>query len=276
MIARKMLVLVLAAMLGACAPGGALTGSGLGETRTVDGHTVNITLRGDGPSPTLLYIPGCSGLDNWGSAYQRYHLGLFAQHWPGTNVVISQFVNDITQGSVDGRCDWPGTDTRLARAQSWTQARHSMAIARWIKDQPWSNGEVHALGFSWGGRVGLWLPADRHGEAGVFRSIALVWPDCRSAERFNAGRLHTPVRIYAAREDPLSMPTNCPGFYEGDRGRLSSLLFPGAVHSWMTGASFRPYQRYWPHQQVWVYHAPMPEWTEQMMRDWRAWALANR
>jgi pimeloyl-ACP methyl ester carboxylesterase len=136
------------------------------------------------------------------------------------------------------------------------QAHHSLALAKWIKAQPWSDGEVHVLGFSWGGRVGLWLPADLHGEAGVFASIALVWPDCRPAERFNAGRLHTPVRIYAAREDPLSIPLNCPNFYAGDRSLLSSLLFP--------------------HQRVWVEHAPMPDWTERMMEDWRHWARGQR
>ena len=272
----RIVTMMLLAMLCACASGSGVTEAGLGETRIVDGHRVTVSVRGDGPSPTLLYIPGCNGLDAAGSAYQRYHLDLLARHWPGTNVVISQFVDDITRGAPDGRCDWAGDDPRLARGQSWMQAHHSLALAKWIKAQPWSDGEVHVLGFSWGGRVGLWLPADLHGDAGVFASIALVWPDCRPAERFNAGRLHTPVRIYAAREDPLSIPLNCPNFYAGDRSLLSSLLFPGAVHSWMTGASFRPYRRYWPHQRVWVEHAPMPDWTERMMEDWRHWARGQR
>ncbi|MDO9502769.1 CocE/NonD family hydrolase [Falsiroseomonas sp.] len=267
---------MIALALAGCAPSGSTINPGLGETQTVEGHTVNFVVRSGRQGPTILYIPGCNGLDASGVEYQRYHLDLFARHWPEANVVVSQFVNDITRGAVEGRCDWFGGDPRLANAQSWNQARHSVALAKWIKQQPWSNGDVHAFGFSWGGRVGLWLPADRHGEAGVFRSVALVWPDCRPVDRLQAGRLHTPTRVYATQNDPLSVPTNCPTYYTGDRQLVSLSLFPGAIHSWFRPPTFRAYQRFWPHAQATVYHQAVPEWADQAIIDWRRWAESPR
>ena len=240
------------------------------EQIKVDGYSVDLYLEKK-PSATILYIPGCNGLDKYGQAYQEFHKMKFKETWPEANFVISQYVNEFTNGSVDGRCDWPGTDIRLKGRQSYDQALHTIELAKWIKLQPWSNGEVHLFGYSWGGRVGLWLPGDARGKAGVFKSVALIWPDCRPVDKFQAGLIHTPTRIWATEDDPLSIPKNCPNFYKSPSDKLMLSLFPGNTHSWFDGPFGPTYTRWWPVQRLSVRHEYNEGWTNQTFIDWKAW-----
>lgn len=240
----------------------------------VNGSTVHLYLA-DKPAVTILYDPGCSGLDNWGKSYQAFHIESFKKIWPEANLIVSQYVNDITKGSTNGRCDWPGTDARLKDKQSWAQAVHTQNVAEWAKAQSWSNGVVHLFGFSWGGRVGIWVPASKYGRPGTFASVALVWPDCRPSDKIQAGTIHTPTRIWATENDPLSIPKNCPNYYQDPDNKLTLSLFPGETHSWFDGPFFKPYTRFWPVQKVYVRHEYNADWTSQTFQEWRAWAARN-
>jgi len=242
-------------------------------TEVVNGSTVDFVVRNNN-GPTILYIPGCNGLDTFGQQYQKYHVEKFKEYWPDANIVISQYVNDYTNNAKDGRCDWSGSDSRLQGKQSFDQAEQTIKIANWIKHQSWSNGVVHLFGFSWGGRVGLWLSADIRGKAEVFKSVALIWPNCRSDEKFVAGTLHTPTRIWATEFDPLSDPKNCPTFYSGHQEMISISVFPGSNHSWFTGSFFQSFNKYWPVQKVWVHHEFNQGWTNQTLREWKDWAVS--
>lgn len=237
----------------------------------VDDTTVHIYEKKTA-SPTILYVPGCNGLDSGGIRYQGYHLSKFKEVWPEANIVISQYVNDITQGASGGRCDWDGNDSRLKDKQSWHQAEHTIRLAEWIKNQPWSNGEVHLFGYSWGGRVGIWIPGSEKGRAGVFKSVALIWPDCRPIHKIRAGDLHTPTRIWATENDPLSIPKNCPNFYVDKDKKLTLTLFPGETHSWIDGPGFSSYTRWWHVQKVQVRHEFNESWANQTFIDWKNWA----
>lgn len=224
------------------------------------------------PSTTILYVPGCNGLDAAGKGYQRYHINRIKEVWPEANLVVSQYVNDFTHGAPGGRCDWDGSDARLKERQSWHQAEHTIRLAEWVKKQTWSNQEVHLFAFSWGGRVGIWVPASEKGKAGVFRSVALIWPDCRPIHKIQAGKLHTPTRIWATENDPLSHAKNCPNYFQDENKLLSLFLFPGDTHSWMTGPKFVAFSRWWPQQQVWVKHEYNEAWSKQTFLDWKQWA----
>lgn len=224
--------------------------------------------------PTILYVPGCNGLDQFGQQYQAFHRTRFKETWPNANFVVSQYVNDYTHGAPGGRCDWSTTDSRLKGRQSFDQAMHVIELAKWIKDQPWSNGEVHLFGFSWGGRVGIWIPGASRGTAGVFKSVALIWPDCRPTDRIQAGELHTPTRIWATEEDPLSVPTNCPNYYKAPADKLTLTLFPGNTHSWFTGPNVPTFTRWWSVQRVSVKHEYNEKWTTQTFKEWKEWAEA--
>lgn len=238
----------------------------------IDNHTVDIYVR-QSTGPTIVYVPGCSGLDDWGKKYQKFHIEQFTHLWPTAHLVVSQYVNDVTNGSANGRCDWPLTDPRVHQHASWIQAAHTIKISEWVKQQSWSNSEVHLFAFSWGGRVGIWVPASKIGYKGAFNTVALVWPDCRPSEKIQAGLLHTPTRIYATENDPLSIPKNCPTYYSDPNQKLSLFLFPGNTHSWFSFPGFKPYYRWWPVQQVWVHHEFNANWTATTFNDWKQWAL---
>jgi dienelactone hydrolase len=244
-------------------------------TQEVNGSTVDIFTRNN-KGPTILYIPGCNGLDKFGQKYQHYHEQKFKEYWPEANFVISQYVNDYTKNSTDGRCDWKGSDPRLVNRQSKDQAQYILGLADWIKKQPWSTDEVHLFGYSWGGRVGLWLPGDVVGKDQVFKTVALIWPDCRNDQKMSVGSVHTPVKIWATENDPLSNPTNCPTFYNSHRGMISLSLFPGSTHSWFDPPIFQSYTRWWPVQNTYVRHEYNVEWTNQTFREWKEWTKQYR
>jgi len=222
-------------------------------------------------APTILYIPGCSGLDRVGKMYQEFHKEKFKETWPEANFVISQYVNDYTNGQPNGRCDWQGNDTRLNNKQSYDQAEYTIKLAEWVKQQPWSNGTVHLFGFSWGGRVGIWLPGNYRGKSNVFKSVALIWPDCRPVHKIQAGELHTPTRIWATENDPLSIPKNCPNYYKDPNNLLTLTLLPGDTHSWFDGPQFPSLTRWWPVQQVYVRHEYNEQWTNKTFKEWKSW-----
>lgn len=255
---------------------GIATGTATSYTVKVAGKTVDVfRAEGGQAGPTILYIPGCNGLDKFGIQYQKYHVERFKKTWPEANIVITQYVNDATKGAVNGKCDWGVQKTNEAGLSSFTQADYLIVLAEWIKSQPWSNREIHLFGFSWGGRVGLWLPAGQRGKQGVFNTVALIWPDCRKELQFFAGVLHTPTKIWATEEDPLSMPKNCVNFF-ANTNLLNVKLWPGNTHSWLTGPFFKPYDRWWPVQKVAVRHEFNEAWTNETFADWKSWATKYR
>lgn len=242
-------------------------------TTSVNGKTVDVFLSSrKEKSPTILYIPGCNGLDDFGIKYQTYHSSKFKEIWPEANFVISQFVNDITRNQPNGKCDWDQKKTNETNSNSYQQAAYIVGLANWIAQQPWSTNEIHLFGFSWGGRVGLWLPADKIGQSNLFKTVALIWPSCSKDIQFSAGRLHTPVKVWSTEQDPLSVPTNCVNFYS-NLDLYSVKLYPGNTHSWFTGPFFQPFYRWWPVQKVRVRHEFNEEWTNETLVEWKSWAL---
>ena len=253
---------------------GIATNDGNSFTTIVNGKTVDIFKSSNGgKNPTILYIPGCNGLDNFGIKYQLYHASKFKEVWPEANFVVTQFVNHITQNQSNGRCDWDAKKTNETNSNSHQQARYVVGLAEWIKQQPWSSGDVHLFGFSWGGRVGLWLPSDKIGKQDVFKSVALIWPACGKDMQFDAGKLHTPVKIWSTEKDPLSVPTNCINFYSNTE-LFSIKLYPGDTHSWFTGPFFQPFYRWWPVQRVRVRHEFNEAWANETFMEWKSWALS--
>ena len=54
------------------------------ETIKFDNQSVDIYTK-DSPAPTILYIPGCNGLDELGRKYQKFHREEFAKIFPSAN-----------------------------------------------------------------------------------------------------------------------------------------------------------------------------------------------
>ena len=268
----KYLVSLLIFLISGCAS----VGSSSISRQTVDSATVDIVIKNNN-GPAILYIPGCSGLDKSGRQYQQYHLKKFQEVWPNANIVISQYVNDYTKGEEGGKCDWPDGTPRLNGKEISNQAEHTQKLGDWIKTQTWSNGDVHLFGFSYGGAIGLWAPAHNRstvtGKPYLFKTVALIWPDCRPVFRQFFGNIHTPLRIWSTEDDPLSIPKNCSSFYTDSDKKLSLKLYPGNTHSWMTSPDFTPFTSYWPNQKVHVRSEFKKEWADETFREWQQWAL---
>ena len=178
------------------------------ESIKFNNQTVDIYIKAT-PAPTILYIPGCNGLDDFGKKYQKFHQEEFAKVFPDANFVVVQITNDITKGAKNGRCFWNDqTDERLKSYQSFHQAEYIVNLGNFIKTQPWSNGDIHVFGFSYGGRIGLWLNSTTLGKPDVFKSVSLIWPFCKG-RFYPLGNIHTPTRIWATEKDPLSDAWNC-------------------------------------------------------------------
>lgn len=273
----KYLISLLVFLIGGCST---VNSSSISDTtsltQTVDSASIDIIVKNNA-GPTILYIPGCNGLDKSGRQYQQYHLKKFQEVWPNANIVISQYVNDYTKGEANGKCDWTDDNTRLVGRQISNQAEHTQKLGDWIKTQPWSNGDVHLFGFSFGGAIGLWAPAHNRstvtGKPKLFKTVALIWPDCRPVLRQFFGNIHTPLRIWSTENDPLSVPKNCPSFYTDTDKKLILTLYPGNTHSWMTSPYFQPFTKYWPNQKITVQHEFKEEWANETFKEWQSWAL---
>ena len=244
-----------------------------GIEQRVLGHTVNLHVK-ENKTVTILYLPGCNGLDAYGKNYQHYHLGKLKEVWPEANIVVSQYVNDYTQGNKDGRCFWSNDDVRLDNKKSWDQAVYTVNLANWIKSQPWSNGEVHLFGYSYGGRVGIWLLRNKVSHS-VFESIGLIWPDCRPIPNLQPRLLKSKTRIWSTEGDPLSEVNNCPNYFVDPDKKLTITTYPGDTHSWIDGPFFQPFVIHWPNQNVTVRHEFNKEWAEKTFTDWKIWAINN-
>jgi dienelactone hydrolase len=242
------------------------------ETIKFDNHTVDIFTKSS-PSPTILYIPGCNGLDEFGKKYQKFHREEFAKVFPNANFVIVQLTNDITKGAENGLCHWdPRSDERLKDYQSFHQAKYIVNLGDFIKQQSWSNGEIHVFGFSYGGHTGLWLNGTTIGKPNLFKSVSLIWPFCKMPIRNHQfGNIHTPTRIWATEKDPLSDAWNCHRYYSGNKDLLTLTLYEGGNHCWFTHPSINGVSIYWPVWRVQVFHKFDRALFDKTMTDWKIW-----
>ncbi len=243
------------------------------ETVTVSGTTVDVHLSGRTNSRTVIYVPGCNGKDEIGRLYQDFHLQRLKLAFDGdVNVLMIQIFDDITKGSKDGVCFIDTEKQNDMGANSLTLARKIGDVLPWIREQAWFNGTAHFFGFSQGGRVGVFANSiDK--TRGFFKTFILIWPMCLLEYKPPIIlRAHTPTRIFATENDPISQPKNCPGFYSSE-SPIELSLFPGDVHSWATYPSLAAHIDYWPNYKKTVTHRYVKEYADTMWSTWSAWAL---
>ncbi len=243
------------------------------DTVTVAGTTVDLYLSGRADSRTVIYVPGCNGKDEIGRQYQAFHLEKLKEKFDGdVNVLMVQVFNDITKGAKDGVCFTDMAKQNEIGANSLTLARKVGDVLPWVKEQAWFNGVAHYFGFSQGGRVGLF--ANSIGKTkGFFKTFNLIWPLC--LQEYKPPTIlsaHTPTRIYATENDPLSQPKNCPSFYSAD-SQVELKLFPGDVHSWATLPTLPAHTEFWSNYKKTVTHHYVKEYADEMWSTWSSWAI---
>lgn len=242
------------------------------DTASVNGSTIDFFLSGKKNSRTVVYLPGCNGKDQIGILYQNFHLEkIKTQFNDDVNVVMVQLFDDITKGAKDGVCSFEVKKINEVGANSFVLAKKVGTIIPWLKEQPWFNGTAHFFGFSQGGRVGLIVNSSEETK-GFFKTVNLIWPMCLERYKFPKKlTAHTPTRVYATEDDPLSQPKNCPNLYSPD-SPIELKLFPGNVHSWATHPSITTHSAYWPNYNLSVTHSYVKSYAEEMWTSWASWA----
>lgn len=244
------------------------------ETITINKTTVDIFLSGNKNDSTVVYFPGCNGLDDFGKKYQDFHLEKIKTHWDNNvNILRIQMVNDITKGSKDGICFWNSKKASDNGIKSLDFVNNTaMIINQWVKEQDWFNGNIHFFGFSYGGRVAMFAN-NLKSTNGMFKTVTGIWPICIEAQRFTGNNIHTPTRIYSGKNDIISEPKNCPSFYPSKGKELLTMtLYDTDLHSWMTHPDFTNKRTWWPNHKLWTKSSYDKELADKTWTSWTSWA----
>jgi len=246
------------------------------QTVNINGHTADLFLSGNKGDSTVIYFPGCNGKDAMGAKYQDFHMEKIKAQWKGkVNIVRLQLVNDLTQGAQNGSCFW---DTKTANERGLNSYKFSNIIGdiatQWVPKQDWYNGNIHFFGFSYGGRVAMFVNSVRATD-GAFKTVTSIWPICIEAQRFAGTTVHTPTRIYGGERDPISTPKNCPTFYQNTNSNLELVLYDTDKHSWMTHPTFTNQRVWWPNHKLWTESAYDAELADKTWASWTVWAKSK-
>ena len=107
----------LSVLLGFCL---ALPWAGHAQSLHAQGITMDLHLSGHPGDPTVVYFPGCNGLDEFGRKYQEFHLQRIRAAWGNrVNVVRVQAINDVTQGRPNGLCFWTAAEMDQAGVSTY-------------------------------------------------------------------------------------------------------------------------------------------------------------
>jgi dienelactone hydrolase len=248
--------------------------SSFAESIKVNGMSLDLFLSGNPSDSTVLYFPGCNGRDQYGAKYQDLHVEKIKSAWQGkVNVVRLQLVNDVTKGSTNGICFWTVEQNNQNGISSYNFAQQVGDISReWLVKQTWYNGNVHYFGFSYGGRVSLWVNFIAK-TRGQFKTVTGIWPLCRKDYSIKAHLPHTPTRFYATENDPVTEIGNCKSFYpQAGGGLIETIVYPGDRHSWMTHPDVKYSRVWWPNLKIWSVGEYIDEYAEKTWSSWSKWA----
>lgn len=146
-------------------------------------------------APTVLVLHGCGGVGvhdrEWAQRLQA---------WGYTVVVVDSFSTRTRENVCVRRSVSPRQ-----------RARDALAVAQWVKQQPWSDGHVAAVGFSHGGLSVLMAAAS----TGVVKggqsldAVVAYYPLCLSEKAYPFAR-DVPLQIHIGRADDWTPAAMCP------------------------------------------------------------------
>lgn len=146
-------------------------------------------------APSVLLLHGCGGV----GAHER-EWAQRLQAWGFTAVIVDSFSSRIQKNV----CLHGGVSPRQ-------RAQDALAVAQWVKQQPWSNGRVAAVGFSHGGLGALMAAASAGLGARVSRSLDAIvayYPGCPSERAYPFAR-DTPLQIHIGDADDWTSAQRC-------------------------------------------------------------------
>jgi len=188
----------------------------------------------NGLFPTIVIIPGCSGIALESSEAEAVMPQLkeddllFRSHYPRFAKRLSDegfavFLIDILASE--------GLITACVNSVPAQRiAQYIDAAISWVKTHPSVNVlDIHVIGFSMGGKGSLaWLHGPRS-EATSVQSVTTVYPQCRGREPLN---ISIPVLMLLGDADDIADPTLCDTLVESSptKGLITVRHYPGARH----------------------------------------------
>ena len=142
-------------------------------------------------NPTVLIFSGSGGVEG-----KDYHWVEFFKA-NGYNTVIVEYIRSRGIQSLTMRLiDIPGPQVAV----------DAHKVAEWVIEQPWSNGSVGMIGFSWGGRAGIFAASERQatndfGKRTPLKAIVAVYPGCPVPGWEYSDNWSAPVQIHWAGAD---------------------------------------------------------------------------
>ena len=201
--------------------------------RIIDNHYAYLQ-EGQGRFPTLIAIPGCSGISSDDSAAEesnpelaeddrlfRRHYRRIAGSLQGEGLAVL-LINIHKAEGVLTACAGQIQHERIA-------AYIDEAIA-WAKDLPFVDPDsIHLIGWSMGGGGVLkWLHGPRR-EAASVRSAIAVYPDCSKHSDLT---IPLPTLMLLGGSDDIAEPSECENLVDSatTRNQIEVESYPGARH----------------------------------------------
>jgi dienelactone hydrolase len=217
---------------------GLLPGPGRAATedlrQAVSAHHLEFIPEGDGPFPTLVAIPGCSGIAFEDDSEETTHPGLttddriFRRHY---REISSRLRNAgyavllIHVHHAEGLETACGGEIGAERIAEYIDEAVS-----WARSLPYVDARrVHVIGWSMGGGGALaWLHGAR-GEASSVRSVVAVYPVCRGRETLTS---QLPLLLLLGGADDITPPSSCGHLLGTSAGgpKITVEVYPGARH----------------------------------------------
>ncbi len=203
------------------------------ESRVVDNHYTYIP-SGEGTFPTLIAIPGCSGISSEDPAFENSNPNLqeddllFRRHYRKMAIKLRDkgfavYLIDVHKAEgVLTACGGEIGSEKLADYIS--------AATGWVAEQPnVDDREIHLIGWSMGGRGVLeWLHGPRESAENLKSAIA-VYPGCEEATDLT---IQIPILMLLGGADDIAEPGRCEDLARSASAKDKIILkvYPGARH----------------------------------------------
>lgn len=181
------------------------------------------------PSPTVIYMHGCSGLDG---AYLEWKKRL--NDW-GYNVVMPD--SNSSRGFTSA-CASQG----VANVSHNERLEDLLETAQWVSQQPWQRGKIGVIGYSMGAMATLNMSANGgelllsqpNGKLAAYENknisaAVAYYPMCRLGHK-NA---QIPTLIFVGELDTWTPPIHCKTLADQNKN-INLTLYPGVYHSFDT------------------------------------------
>lgn len=221
----------LGLLIQACDP--ELSQTDLLQARVSENHRVFVPA-GEGPFPTVVAVPGCSGIARESADAEAAvpHLAdddrLFRDHYPQFAERLSDegfavyLIDILTAEGLVKACAEPMRAQRIAE--------YIDAAIAWVKSLPKvDSSAIHVVGFSMGGSGSLaWLHGPRD-EASSIQSVTTIYPGCFDRQPLN---IAVPVLMLLGDADDIADPSLCDALVESSpiEDLITVRHYPGARH----------------------------------------------